>query len=495
MSIKPQYETYRYTDEICKLKSQSIVECRLPGSEIGTVLAIQAKVAPTETTCADGEVHYGGKLLLCILYEDLDRKICRAERGAEFFHKAEGNLVTPACFAKALLHAENITYRREGSGLYVSAIVGATLNVYGVKQTEYLFGGDGLIVKNEPMEIVRTVCISGETEGEDEFETDYVGDILMHGENAVVTQATAVDGQIDIEGELILNVCALKDGDGVCSYERVIPFRMQIPCEEAFSKIRVGARVSVKSAQLTAGVDEDAGKSKIVFSYCLLADCFLHCIDGISATQDAFSTQSEIGLTLKNGQGRYLTNMQKSAERIIGSAAINAPTDGTYALACALLPEAEAHVRKTENGVDVEGAITAEVLLKSEDGGYKACTLTLPFVFPVYVSGDELEIDCAVCGLNVRRKPSGETEAEATLKICLRSYEHRAWRYVGEVEEGEAIEVPTAAISVFMPRAGEDLWSVAKRLKRAPEDVVESNPELTFPVRDGERIFVYRQIK
>ena len=86
MSIKPQYETYRYKGEVTRLKAQSIVECRLPGSEIGGVLAVQANATPTECTCADGEVRYGGKLLLSLIYEDGAGKICRAERGAEFFH-------------------------------------------------------------------------------------------------------------------------------------------------------------------------------------------------------------------------------------------------------------------------------------------------------------------------------------------------------------------------------------------------------------------------
>ena len=46
--IKPHFETYRYTTEICKTGSQSIVECRLAGSEISSILAIYAKAVPAE---------------------------------------------------------------------------------------------------------------------------------------------------------------------------------------------------------------------------------------------------------------------------------------------------------------------------------------------------------------------------------------------------------------------------------------------------------------
>lgn len=155
--IKPQFETYRYVGEICRLHSQSIVECRLPGSEISSILAVHATATPADSVCADGEVQYGGKMLLCIVYEDGDKKICRAERGAEFFHKAEGADVTPACFAKTAFSCENVTWRREGSGLYVSVVVDADIAVYGNKQMEYLTGGDGLIVKKDLARVYKTV--------------------------------------------------------------------------------------------------------------------------------------------------------------------------------------------------------------------------------------------------------------------------------------------------------------------------------------------------
>jgi hypothetical protein len=100
-----------------------------------------------------------------------------------------------------------------------------------------------------------------------------------------------------------------------------------------------------------------------------------------------------------------------------------------------------------------------------------------------------------VCGLNVRRKKSGEAEAEATLRLSLRTFEHREWSYVSQMEEGEEYGVEESAFSVFMTSAGEELWEVSKRLRCSPEELTKSNPELTFPLKAGERIFVYRQIK
>ncbi len=495
MSIKPQYETYRYVGETCRLQSQSIVECRLPGSEISGILAVHAKAVPVDCACSDGEVTYNGKVLLIIVYEDGERKICRAERGAEFFHKAENVAITPACFAKSVLTAENVTYRREGSGLYISVVVNAALTVYGSHQIEYLAGGEDIVLQKGSMTVCRNICVSGETESEDEFETDYVGDILLHSENAVVNHVAANAGQIEVEGELNLNICVLKNDDSVCSYERLIPFRMQIPCDEAFGRVVAGAKVNVKSAYLTAGTDEEKGKSKVVLTYCLAADCFLSIKEEIGVVSDAFSTESELRLKRVNDGGRYLTSHIKCTERISGVAALSPQPEGEFVLQSAVLPRAEIICRKGERGMEAEGIAQAEILLVAADGSHRNATLSLPFLFPIEADGDIVEADCVLCGLNVRRKKNGETEAEGTLKISLRVYEEREWEYVSEATEGEKYAENDSAFSVFLPKAGEDLWQVAKRLKREPAEVQKSNPELTFPVQEGEKIFIYRQIK
>jgi hypothetical protein len=164
-------------------------------------------------------------------------------------------------------------------------------------------------------------------------------------------------------------------------------------------------------------------------------------------------------------------------------------------LQAAVLPRAEITCRKTERGFEAEGAIMAEVLLRAADGWHRSATLTVPFLFPIDAEGDYAEADCAVCGLNVRRKKSGEVEADATLRLSVRSFAQRSWGYISEVDEGEAYGDADCGFSVFMTDAGEELWQVSKRLACPPEDLKKCNPNLEFPLKERQRIFVYRQIK
>ena len=492
--IKPQFETYRYTSEICNLQSQSMVECRLSGSEVGSILATTAFANLTESTCENGVIKYSGKLIVTVVYEDSDGNVCKVERGVEFSHKAEHSEVSPACFANIYFSTENISYRREGAGVYISVIVMADITLFGGKKMEYFIGGENIVTKQEPTKLCYHTFVVGEYKGEDEFETEELGDILLHNQQVLITRAQANAGEIEVEGELCVSVCELQEAQGICTYERIIPFKSNVPCEEAYNTVNVGVKGVVKDVQLNVVVDEDKGKSKILFSYAIGLHCQLYVQEEISVASDCFSTACNLAFDTVQDSGGYLTNCIKGIERISGSAICNPALEGEFTLKATATAKAELTCKKTGDGFEVEGVILAQLFFVGEDGGHRSAVLSLPCLFPVSLSGDSFEVEGLVCGLNVKRRKSGEVEAEAVLKYVIKEYERYDWTYIANVTEGEALVKKQNALSIFLPVAGESLWEVAKRLKCTPEQVEKNNAGLEFPIKEGERIFVYRKI-
>ena len=82
-----------------------------------------------------------------------------------------------------------------------SVIVGADIDVYGTVRAEYLTGGEGIVAKRKGQPIVKTVCVSGEAETDDEFSTDYIGDILLHSENVHIARVDAEAGQVCVQAK------------------------------------------------------------------------------------------------------------------------------------------------------------------------------------------------------------------------------------------------------------------------------------------------------
>lgn len=492
--IKAHYETYSSSGEICAAAAQSIVECRLPALEVAKVLTAEGTATLTSATCENGEIKYSGKLLLTVIYEDAEGKVGRAERGAEFFHKAEGEKIAPAHFAVGKVSVENVGVRREGASVFLSALIAAEFAVYGRRETQYLYGGEGLAVKRETAAFIKTVPASVTFEEEDDFDTEYAEGVLSHTEKAFVTSVVSGLQEIEVSGEVGLQLCILKRDGSLCSYERLIPFKTQVPADEVLPLTPAEAEVSVCEAQITAQTDEEKGTARIGIVLTLRADCKAYIKDEVSVCVDAYSPASRVALTMANTTGRYLMNEKIFTERIACQPVMNgAPAEGAK-LRAVVSPVASVTTVHSENGsLQVEGVVEAKLICEGENGGYSCYPFSMPFLVSAMVKGEAFKAQAFVCGVGVRRKAGGEAEAEATLKILVRAYEEKDTEFIAALEEGEPIPENDCAISVYLPGKGDDLWTTAKRLSQRPEEFEKCNEGLTFPLQGEERLLIYRQ--
>ena len=123
----------------------------------------------------------------------------------------------------------------------------------------------------------------------------------------------------------------------------------------------------------------------------------------------------------------------------------------------------------------------------------QVCKLSLPFAFPVGVKEEIAEVSGFACGFSVRQRQEGELEGECAIKFAVTTKTKTNLRWISGIEEGAPHEKTDCAVSVYFPAAGDGLWETAKKLKVTPESLTKSNPDLQFPLKAGERIFVYRQ--
>ena len=164
--MKTQTETFRGYGKLFETNAQTAVECRFP--EVETALSVHACPRLSGAEAGNGEVRYYGRVHFSIVYEDADRRVCRAEKGVEFTAVAKDERVFPAAAAQVKLSAENISVRREGASTYVTALLGADIALFGEQSFEYLAGGD-LVLRREPVRVLTAHLVSGDAETEDDF--------------------------------------------------------------------------------------------------------------------------------------------------------------------------------------------------------------------------------------------------------------------------------------------------------------------------------------
>lgn len=363
-----QTETFRGYGKICELSAQTAVECRFGEAE--TVLAMHASVSLTGADAGSGEVRYYGKAHFLLVYEDAEKRVCRAEKGVEFTARATDERIVPAYTARAELSVENLSARREGASVYLTALLGADIRLYGERSFEYLSGGD-LVLKREPVTVLCAHLCGGATEAEDEFETELLGDILLHAETAGDAEVSCEAGTLRAEGEINLCVLALKGENSLLSFERLVPYKVEIPCDAASFGCSAEARVTVLNSNLRVEADEGRGKCKILAEFTLGVEGCVYEEIAVDGVTDAFSKTNRVTLGYVTAESTGAGNADRITERISGKAALSSPVDFSDALQAVTLQRAEANVVGGEGGRRVEGVALATLLVLGSDGSHR----------------------------------------------------------------------------------------------------------------------------
>ncbi len=485
--MKTQTETFRGYGKLFGLGAQTAVECRFPEAE--TVLSAHACAHLAGAEAGNGEVRYYGRALFSIVYEDAQRHVCRAEKGVEFSAIARDERIVPAHTVRAQLAVENVSVRKEGASIFVTALLGADIALFGEQTFDYLSGGD-LVCRRDPVSVYTAHLADGTTEVEDDFEVGRIGDILQHAETVHINAVACQAGALRTEGEVFLGVLALR-GEDLVSFERLIPFTMEIPSEAAQPGCRAQVRVTVPEVNLTADADEEKGVCRIRATLVLRAQgviCEEVAVDGVT---DAFSRTNKVKLSYSESGSEGTGETTQFTERVSGRAALSSGLNFSDTLQAVTLQRAEANLVRGENGMRAEGVALATLLVRASDGSRRGIEMSLPFSVPV--QAENADVDVIACGMSARQKEEGSIDAEATLKFTLTERLHSEAKLVSGAEEGESVPENDCAVSVYVPRAGDGLWELAKRLNKSPEEVTESNPDLEFPIREGQRVVIYRK--
>ena len=486
MSLSTQYSTGTFKRRIAVIKSQSIVEIRFSGQEIGEICAVYPQVSLTSCESSSGRVNYGGRIVCSLVYSDESGKLCRIQKGAEFSHYADDEVLAPAHDTHCTLKCEKAGVKREGSSYLLAVVVGAEISVFASTERNYLSNAEGAIARSENQKLFNLVTFSGEGEIEDDFDCN-AEDVLIPSAEALVLDCNCSAGEVEISGEIYLSLLAVRGGNPV-SLDRIIPFKCEIACEDALLTKKAVCRAEIKEINVNARINEEKGKCDVNLNIQLGFSGQYYEEEEVPLICDVFSKQNLLSLNYAEEEAFPCSEIKVYSERVSGLCAVKAKLDYTCALLAAAVPKVE--FARSDSGI--EGSVSA-TLIYLQNGEIHSTEVNLPFA--VSLSGDKenlSDITVAVCGVNIRQRSEGECEAEAVLKIAAAECTRSTARYISELTEGEQISANDSALSVYIPTAGDGLWETAKKLLQSPEEIQATNPELKFPLTGKERILVFR---
>lgn len=498
MSVSAKYEKYTYASAGEKICAQSIVECRMNDWADNKVLAVSARAVFGGAEVLSGEIRYGGRLYFTVVAATPEGGVVSGERGAEFTHRAECERAAPASAADVSLRVEKIEMRRDGRALILSAILSADIELFAPAEISCLTGGEGVVCNDVSVRLLQVYACRGEAEVEEEFDTDYVGDVLAHSENIFINRVSASAGTLEVAGEINLGILAKREGESdAVSYERLIPFRAEIPCDEAVTGCGCTAEGIVRAVNVSASCDEDRGRCRILATFTLELSGRVYRGENVHMSADAFCPGYTCSLERTQLSSCEPAAAFTATERIAGTAAISEKIDFACALQAVAFGDCRAAATAGDGEVTAEGVVSAYVFFKDGEGRPASTQISLPFSFPVRCDrarkGQSVRVFALPCGVSARQKREGELEAECALKLYFTLFSCEQSSAVTRIEAGDAVPECDASVSVYIPCAGDGLWDVSKKLGKSPEEVRRTNASLEFPLSGSERIVVYRK--
>ena len=108
---------------------------------------------------------------------------------------------------------------------------------------------------------------------------------------------------------------------------------------------------------------------------------------------------------------------------------------------------------------------------------------------------DNVFINVSFGDINVKSRHGRELEILAEIKINYNNTVPSVSYITTEILLGDEKETRDCGLEIYLAKSNQTLWDIAKELNVSVTDIMTQNSELSLPLKDGEKIVVYRQLR
>ncbi len=502
MPFEPNFEDVYLTQRKNNLFDRIKVECKTEVNSDGVsrILNVWAKPTVLASEVQTGGVSYQGVVTFFVCYEDQDGLVKKCECGSEFKGTISADVLGDGAKVNLSVLVEKTESNLSGTRLQVGANLLAEAFVTQTKVVKTLSNADDLVINGKELTLIKSLGVRESVYPmEEEFEISCpISEVLCQRADAVVTGVQCGVGCIIVDGNVHMSAIFLQSEDkkDIIRENKTFPFRVEIDCEEAMPTMEALARVSEKSFKTDISVDENRGVSLINCSITLCFEGEAFVSENSSVVFDAFSRTHNVALTSKKEYYNSFGKMRSHTVTVSGRAQTDELSVGVTLLSCCGERVELASYECSTQGLNVLGTLYMTAFLKDADGRVFTRKLETPFNCVLEADANtecKYEVNCVSTLGRVKMVSATEFEIESQLIFTVYPWEECYTELISGVELLDEKPICDCALSVYIPTASEDLWSLAKRLNVTPENLIDTNPELQFPLTGKERIVVFRK--
>ena len=497
--LEPKFEDICLYQKKLSLLDRKKIECKTEVSvdNITRILNIHLKPIITKSQVLNGVIEYDGVATFFVCYIDKDGKIRKCECNSEFSGNIKSADITECCFAS--LYAVDCRSEADTSltMLNLSGSILITAMVNEKKMVSVLSNSQDLICNHKEIDIAKSYGVRESVYPiQEDFEVlGVVEEVICQQAEAQITSVACGVGSIIVDGNVYFQAIFLQSEEkkDIIKETKVSPFRIEIDYPECMPTMNAFARVWAKSLKTEISVDANKNLSQVSCTIVLRLEGEAYTTESIPVIADAFSKTHNLEV-IDREIIHHMPNKIEGSQMVVKAVAQTEELPVGTMLVCSFGERAEiVSTEKIENGISVAGLTSIEGLFRDIDGNLFTRKLEAPFVAEVNCSKLAYEdVLCLATSGTLKMVSATELEITCQLAFTIYSWQENSQRFITAVNVLGEKQPNGFAISVYLPTVNEDLWALSKRLNTSPEELLETNPELQFPLSGKERIVVFR---
>lgn len=402
--------------------------------------------------------------------------------------------VVPETMASVFANVTDCEFTQSGSVIKCKATVSVCGWFIKAKQIEAIGAeSEGILIKSN------TVCVENafaiRAESAESFSDEArmpIAEILDYSAEVVVNDVYPNNGSYRVEGDINLRTLIYTDNKQFITQVFSHTFGIDVADENVLENQTLDAVGVVKSLNLTvAENDSRVILTEVVFKisgtavnsaeYEIAKDVY-----SVNNYLDVDKEDYEVDVHFCTRTAREkasATLTQIGASEIIG-------TIGNEITSCVSRD-------KDGNGLTIEGVYSTNVLYLDESNEPLNKKAEIAYICRV---NNDFPCDGVFCptvivnNVNTRLRAGGDVEISVELLVTVRGVQKKELVVIREITVGDKKEIDDYAITLYIVKNGETLWDVAKELNVDEKILLEQN-QLSLPLKDGEKIILYREME
>lgn len=329
--------------------------------------------------------------------------------------------------------------------------------------------------------------------------------VLYHNIHLQGMEMRVQEGQILIRGEMVLFVLYTTDEEHgqIQYYEAEQPFHNVIPCNGCQENMILQVEKEFLPGELQIKPDEDGEERTMEAEMAVNLDIRVYEEEEMEYLADVYSISKELQLDTASVEYPHLllrNSVQKRLnEQITLEKQQNPILQICHSHGTVQIDEQEWQ----EDGIHIEGSVEIKILYLGEADHWPIGEekVTVPFEVVIEDVGNAenktFEIVPEIEQISTMLLGRGVIEAKALITMEVFVFEKMVSQQIKQVTEKEfdleeMDSIPS--MSGYLVKAGEDLWSIAKKFHTTEEDIMELNELEDKKIKSGDKLLLMKKV-